>query len=61
MSAKSKKIIELINIGKEYDETVAVENFNFYVKNGLTKMEAIKKTAKDRGVGKNEIYKFFID
>ena len=34
MSAKSKKIIELINIGKEYDETVAVENFNFYVKKG---------------------------
>ena len=37
------------------------EHVNFYVKNGLTKMEAIKKTAKDRGVGNNEIYKFFID
>ncbi len=31
-----------------------------YIQSGLTKMEAIKKCAKDRGVAKNEIYKYFV-
>ncbi len=36
------------------------EHFNHYIKNGLTKQEAIKQVAKDRGVPKNEIYKQFV-
>ncbi len=32
------------------------EHIEFYVNNGLTKMEAIKEVAKDLGVTKNEIY-----
>jgi len=27
----------------------------------MKKMDAIKQTAKDRGVNKNEIYKLFVD
>ena len=33
------------------------EHVNFYISNGLSKMEAIKSCAKDRGVHKNIIYK----
>lgn len=36
------------------------EHVEFYISGGLSKMEAIKKTAKDRGVPKNEIYKEMI-
>ncbi|MBQ9715276.1 MAG: 16S rRNA (cytidine(1402)-2'-O)-methyltransferase [Clostridia bacterium] len=33
----------------------------FYINGGMKKMDAIKQTAKDRGVNKNEIYKLFVD
>ena len=33
------------------------EHINFYINLGFTKMDAIKKVAKDRNVAKNEIYK----
>lgn len=33
------------------------EHIAFYIGQGMTKMDAIKKTARDRGVSKNEIYK----
>lgn len=36
------------------------EHYNVYQKQGLEKKEIIKKIAKDRGVNKNEIYKYFI-
>ena len=36
------------------------EHVEFYISGGLSKMDAIKKTAKDRGVPKNEIYKEMI-
>lgn len=35
------------------------EHVNFYINNGLSKMDAIKSCAKDRGVHKNIIYKEF--
>lgn len=41
--------------GLSVDEQVA-----FYVDKGLSKMEAIKQTAKDRGLSKNEIYRQFV-
>lgn len=37
------------------------EHVEFYVNGGMSKMDAIKQTAKDRGVSKNEIYKLFVD
>ena len=33
------------------------EHVEFYVKQGMKKMDAIKQVAKDRGVSKSEIYK----
>ena len=35
------------------------EQVALYIKAGMSKMDAIKKTAKERGVSKNEIYKLF--
>ena len=37
------------------------EHIEFYVKTGMSKMDAIKKVAKDRGVPKGEIYKLTIN
>lgn len=36
------------------------EHINHYINEGLSKMDAIKATAKDRGVPKSEIYKYTI-
>ena len=36
------------------------EHFDFYINQGFSKNEAIKKIAKDKNVNKNEIYKNFI-
>ena len=36
------------------------EHYKIYEKNGWDKKEIIKQIAKDRGVNKNEIYKYFI-
>lgn len=36
------------------------EHYNVYEKQGLNKKDTIKKIARDRGVTKNEIYKYFI-
>lgn len=36
------------------------EHFEFYVAQGETKMEAIKKVAKDRKLKKDEVYKHFV-
>ena len=36
------------------------QHVEFYIDKGLSKMDAIKQTAKDRGVSKNEIYKLLI-
>ncbi|MBR5250566.1 MAG: 16S rRNA (cytidine(1402)-2'-O)-methyltransferase, partial [Clostridia bacterium] len=33
------------------------QHVEFYVNNGMAKMDAIKATAKDLGVSKNEVYK----
>ena len=37
------------------------EHYNFYINQGLSKNEAIKKIAKDKNVNKNEIYKKFVE
>lgn len=43
-----------------YDDLSVEEHFNMYLKQGITKQEAIKQVAKDRGVPKQEIYKHFV-
>jgi 16S rRNA (cytidine1402-2'-O)-methyltransferase len=44
----------------DWESLTIEEHVNFYISNGLDKMDAIKKTAKDRGVPKGEIYKQII-
>ena len=40
-----------------WSEMTMEEHVEFYVNQGLKKMDAIKSVAKDRGVAKNEVYK----
>jgi 16S rRNA (cytidine1402-2'-O)-methyltransferase len=37
------------------------EHIKYYIEQGFDKKEALKKTAKDRGVSKSDLYKFSID
>lgn len=43
----------------EIDMLTPQEQVELYVEQGLSKMDAIKKVAKERGVPKNDIYKLF--
>lgn len=55
-SKKSESDIE-----KEYrNEKTLEEHYSYYENLGISKKDIIKKIAKDRGVSKNEIYKYFI-
>lgn len=45
---------------KFFDDMTIQEHVGFYENQGLKKMEAIKACAKDRGLSKNEVYKYFI-
>ncbi|MBR5515993.1 MAG: 16S rRNA (cytidine(1402)-2'-O)-methyltransferase [Clostridia bacterium] len=40
-----------------WQEMTVEEHIEFYISQGMKKMDAIKNTAKDRGVPKNDIYK----
>ena len=54
-------IIEGLKDEKPFFSDMSVEqHVEFYMKQGMDKMNAIKACAKDRGVSKNEIYKHFI-
>ena len=47
---------------KENFDDISIENHvKLYMNDGMKKMDAIKKVAKERGVAKSEIYKEFID
>ena len=43
-----------------FENMTIVEHVEFYENQGLKKMDAIKACAKDRGLSKNEVYKYFI-
>ena len=48
---------EKVSADSELLSLSAVEHVEFYVSLGLSKMDAIKKAARERGVSKSEIYK----
>ena len=49
------------NASESFFENMTIEeHVEFYEKQGMKKMDAIKMCAKDRGVPKNEVYKHFI-
>ena len=41
----------------EFADMSVVEQVEYYISQGMTKMEAVKACARDRGVAKNEVYK----
>ncbi len=43
-----------------WENMTVEEHVEFYIQQGLKKMDAIKSCAKDRGQPKNEIYKYFV-
>ncbi|MDD2981644.1 MAG: 16S rRNA (cytidine(1402)-2'-O)-methyltransferase [Hespellia sp.] len=45
---------------ESWEELTVEEHMEFYMKQGMEKKEAMKKVAKDRGVGKREIYQMLI-
>jgi len=49
-------IVEGNNELKTFDNLTIIEHVNLYIKEGLNKNEAIKKTAKDRNTSKSIIY-----
>lgn len=49
-------VVEGNNEEKTYNNLTIVEHVNLYIKEGLTKNDACKKVAKDRGMSKSEIY-----
>lgn len=55
-ATKSKKELET----EERNKLSLKEHYEYYERNGFEKKEIIKQIAKDRGVSKNEIYKYFV-
>ena len=50
---------EISAVSEESAELSVEEQVELYMGGGMSKMEAIKRVAKDRGVPKNDIYKLF--
>lgn len=46
---------------KEWENLTIEEHIKKYINEGLAKKEAIKKTAKDRGMAKSEVYKYSLE
>lgn len=46
---------------KEWENITIEEHIKKYMKEGISKKEAIKKTAKDRGMAKSEVYKYSLE
>ena len=40
----------------DFSEMTVTEHVEYYISEGMSKMDAIKKVARDRGVPKSEIY-----
>jgi 16S rRNA (cytidine1402-2'-O)-methyltransferase len=48
-------------VEKTFDDIPIIEHVQSYMAQGMTKMDAVKRAAKDRGVKKNEIYSQVMD
>lgn len=46
---------------KEWENLTIEEHIKKYINEGLAKKDAIKKTAKDRGMSKSEVYKYSLE
>lgn len=54
-------LVEGKTIGSDFSDLTIVEHVSLYLNSGMSKNDAIKKVAKDRGVNKNEVYKLFFN
>ena len=54
-------IVEGVERGKDFTELSPEEHIKLYLDQGLSKMDAIKRVAKERGVPKNSLYKYTIE
>ena len=60
LSGKSKE--EMVKEKQEsFEEITIEEHIKKYMKEGLTKKEAVKKVSEDRAIPKSEVYKYSID
>ncbi len=48
-------------VESEFNGLTEEEHINLYISRGLSKKEAIKKVAEERGISKNSLYKYTID
>ncbi len=53
-------VVNRVEQTNRWNELSVEEHVRFYLDSGMSKMEAMKQTAKDRGVSKSEIYQKFI-
>lgn len=60
IEGKSKEELEKEELD-QWKELSISEHILFYMKDGVSKKEAIKRTAKDRKISKSEVYKYSID
>ena len=44
-----------------WEELALTEHMELYLKNGLSKKDAMKQVAKDRGIGKREVYQMLLE
>ena len=45
----------------QWEELSVEEHMEIYLKNGLSKKDAMKQVAKDRGLGKREVYQMLLE
>lgn len=59
---EGKRIADLQKEQRQsWDELTVEEHMEMYISQGIERKEAMKMTAKDRGIGKREIYQLLVD
>ncbi len=62
MVIEGKKIADIQKEQRQsWDELTVEEHMEIYLRQGIERKEAMKMIAKDRGVGKREIYQILIN
>jgi uncharacterized protein YoaH (UPF0181 family) len=60
-NTRATSVSSALNPFLKRDGTLVNEHIDHFIKQGLSKKEAIKAVAKERGVHKNEIYKYTLE
>ena len=59
LKEKSREELRQEEVAK-WEEMSIEEHMDFYLDQGMDKKEAMKKVAKDRGIGKRDVYQMLI-